>query len=90
MGYFHVFSFLMPNMNNTLPVDMKFEAALVALEQIVRDMESGEQTLEDSIAAYRQGTSLLKHCQQQLADAEHQLRGLENNALKDTAPKEAS
>lgn len=66
--------------------DMKFEAALSALEQIVRDMESGELELEGAISAYRRGTSLLKHCRQQLNDAEQQLRGLEDGEAKDLEP----
>lgn len=92
MGYFYMFGLSMLAMNETLPVDMKFETALATLEQIVRDMEGGELPLEDSIAAYRQGTALLKHCQHQLADAEQQIRLLDDGKLKefDLAPQENS
>lgn len=74
-----MFSLSMFAMEESLPADLKFETALAALEQIVRDMEGGELPLEDSIAAYRRGTALLQHCQKQLADAEQQLRILEEN-----------
>ena len=66
--------------------DMKFETALDELEAIVRSMESGKLELEESIAAYRRGSELMKHCQQQLTDAEGQIRVLENGELKDLIP----
>jgi len=64
-------------------IELKFEAALAELEQIVRNMEGGRLPLEESIAAYRRGSELLKHCQQQLADAERKIQILENGALRD-------
>ena len=63
-------------------VDMKFEAALAELESLVHSMEDGKLELEDSIAAYRRGMELMKYCQAQLADAEQQIRVLENGELK--------
>lgn len=65
-------------MDETPIADMKFEAALAELEGIVQSMEGGKLELEESIAAYRRGMALMKHCQQQLADAEEQIRILEN------------
>lgn len=65
---------------------LKFEAALVELEQIVQSMEGGRLPLEESLAAYRRGTELLKHCQQQLGDAEQKIRVLENDTLRDFEP----
>ena len=63
--------------------DMKFEAALGELENIVQSMEGGKLELEDSITAYRRGMELMQHCQSQLAKAEEQIRILENGQLKD-------
>ena len=63
--------------------DLKFEAALSELEQIIQSMEGGRLPLEESIAAYRRGSELLKHCQQQLSDAERKIQILENGALRD-------
>jgi exodeoxyribonuclease VII small subunit len=63
--------------------DMKFETALADLENIVSSMEGGKLELEASIAAYRRGMELMKHCQAQLADAEAQIQILENDQLKD-------
>ena len=63
--------------------DLKFEAALGELEQIVRNMEEGRLPLEESIAAYRRGSELLGHCQNLLKDAEQKIQILENGALRD-------
>jgi len=67
---------------NTI-ADMKFETALNELETLVARMEDGELELEASIAAYRRGMALMKHCQSQLADAEQQIRLFENGELRD-------
>jgi exodeoxyribonuclease VII small subunit len=62
---------------------LKFEQALAELEQIVQNMEAGRLPLEESIAAYRRGSELLKHCQQQLSDAERKIQVFENGTLRD-------
>lgn len=62
---------------------LKFETALAELEQIVQAMEGGRLPLDESIAAYRRGSELLKHCQQQLSDAERKIQILEDGALHD-------
>jgi exodeoxyribonuclease VII small subunit len=71
----------------TPPADkLKFETALAELEQIVQGMEGGRLPLEESLEAYRRGSELLKHCQQQLSDAERKIQILENDALRDFEP----
>lgn len=67
--------------------DMKFEAAVAELEAIVASMEGGKLELEASIAAYRRGMALMQHCQAQLADAEQQIRILENGEFTDVDRK---
>lgn len=62
---------------------LKYEEALSELEQIVERMEGGQLPLEESIAAYRRGSELLRHCQQQLSDAERKIQVLEDGALRD-------
>jgi exodeoxyribonuclease VII small subunit len=49
---------------------LSFEAALAELEQIVRDMETGKATLEQSVTAYERGIELKNHCQAKLSDAQ--------------------
>lgn len=49
---------------------LSFEEALGELETIVRRLEKGEAPLEDSISAYERGTTLKKHCEAKLRDAQ--------------------
>ena len=59
-----------------------FEQAIDELDALVRKMESGELSLEDSIAAYRRGAELARFCQAKLADAELEIKRLEGELLK--------
>jgi exodeoxyribonuclease VII small subunit len=59
-----------------------FESALAQLEDIIQAMESGDIPLEAALASYKQGMELIKFCQGKLADAEQELKILENNELK--------
>ncbi len=59
-----------------------FEGALAELEKIVQSMESGNLTLEQSLSAHRRGLELAKYCQATLAQAQQQVRMLEDEALK--------
>jgi len=59
-----------------------FETALAELERIVDGMEAGELPLEQSLAAYKRGAELLKFCQSALAEAQQQVKILEDNVLK--------
>jgi len=58
-----------------------YESALAELDAIVVEMESGQLPLEASLTAYKRGAELLQYCRQQLADAEQQVKVLENGAL---------
>lgn len=49
---------------------LSFEDALRALETIVRQLESGDVPLEDSIALYEKGDRLRQHCQKRLDAAQ--------------------
>jgi exodeoxyribonuclease VII small subunit len=59
-----------------------FEAALAELEKIVNGMESGKLSLEQSLAAHKRGLELAQFCQNLLAQAQQQVKVLEENALK--------
>lgn len=50
-----------------------FEAALAELDRILRSLEDGATTLEESLAQYERGVGLLKRCYQQLRDAEQRI-----------------
>jgi exodeoxyribonuclease VII small subunit len=53
--------------------DLSFEAALAELEGIVRALEGGDTTLEQSLAQYERGVGLLKLCYGQLRHAEQRI-----------------
>jgi exodeoxyribonuclease VII small subunit len=59
---------------------LSFADALAELEQIVRGLESGQQKLEDAIAAYERGAALRRHCEAKLAEAEARVAAIVEHA----------
>ena len=53
-----------------------FEQSMQALEALVAQMEAGEMTLEESLAAYERGVGLYRRCQTALEQAELRVRVL--------------
>lgn len=51
-----------------------FEQSLDALELLVEQMERGEMSLEESLAAYERGVGLYRRCQTALEQAELRVR----------------
>lgn len=49
---------------------MSFEVALEELEDIVRELETGEGDLDTSINGYTRGVFLKRHCEAKLKEAE--------------------
>ncbi|GIL04891.1 exodeoxyribonuclease VII small subunit [Betaproteobacteria bacterium PRO7] len=68
--------------------ELTFEQALDELDALVRRMEAGELSLDDSIAAYRRGAELARYCQGKLAAAEQEIRKLDGELLKPLDPSE--
>ena len=54
----------------------KFEEALLKLEEIVRKLETGDLTLEDSIKAFEDGIKLCAACGKKLDEAERRVEVL--------------
>jgi exodeoxyribonuclease VII small subunit len=52
---------------------LSFEAALAELETVVRQLESGQIGLEESIALYERGAALRAHCDARLRAAEERI-----------------
>lgn len=48
---------------------VSFEEALLALEEIVTQLEAGDQNLEKSLALFEEGQRLVAMCNNQLAEA---------------------
>ncbi|MDX1458586.1 MAG: exodeoxyribonuclease VII small subunit [Marinobacter sp.] len=62
-----------------------FEKALNELENLVKDLEQGELSLEQSLSAFERGVKLTRDCQQALKSAEQrieQLVQLEDGSLQ--------
>ncbi|MDI9471278.1 MAG: exodeoxyribonuclease VII small subunit [Bacillota bacterium] len=55
---------------------LSYEAAIEELERIVSLMERGSLTLDQSLAAFRRGTSLAQHCRARLDEVEESIRQL--------------
>jgi exodeoxyribonuclease VII small subunit len=50
-----------------------FEASLVALEKIVRELERGDLPLERSLELFEEGVKLSRECQERLNSAERRI-----------------
>ncbi len=73
--------------------ELTFEAALARLEEIVRTLDGGEAPLDQSLALFEEGVSLVRLCTGKLDDAEQRVRILADEGGKMTerdftAPKE--
>lgn len=63
-----------------------FETALRQLEEIVREMESGELTLEQAVKKYEAGIAHTRFCMEILEQTEEKITQL--NLSRDKTPKE--
>ena len=61
-------------------LNITFENAVSELETIVNQMESKQLALQDTLSAFKRGTSLLQHCQKTLAEVEQQVRILNTDS----------
>lgn len=59
-----------------MPQNLKFETALAKLEQIVRKLESGDLTLEESLKAFEEGIGLTHTCEKMLQEAKGKVEKL--------------
>jgi exodeoxyribonuclease VII small subunit len=50
--------------------NQNFESALQELESVVEQLESGDLSLEDSLAEFEKGVRLVKYCNQKLTEVE--------------------
>ena len=64
--------------------DMNFEDKIKDLEKIVRELESGEVSLDDAINKFNQAMKLAKECNDKLKNVEEQVSKIltENGELK--------
>lgn len=57
-----------------------FESALARLEEIVKLLESGDLSLEETLAHYEEGSRLVKECAGRLDQAEQRIKVLSGEA----------
>ncbi len=57
-----------------IPKSTRFEDALGELESIVKSLESGDPSLEQSLEQFERGVSLARFCQQSLKEAEQKVQ----------------
>lgn len=60
-------------MENSKEQGRTFETSLEALEQIVRQLEDGDLSLEKSLELFEQGIRLSRECQERLSQAERRI-----------------
>ncbi len=60
--------------------EMKFEEAMARLSKVVQTIESGEATLDESIALFEEGMKLSKYCADILEKAEQKVQFLQEEA----------
>lgn len=64
-------------MNDEEIKQLSFEEALLKLENIVRELESGRIKLDDAVSAYEQAIKLKKFCEQKLQSAQLKIEKIE-------------
>ena len=59
-----------------------YEAALEELEQLIERIESGQMPLEQMLAGYQRGASLLSFCRTRLDAVQQQIKVLDDGAVQ--------
>jgi exodeoxyribonuclease VII small subunit len=67
-------------MTTDAATELSFEEALKRLEEIVRALETGERSLDESINLYEEGQRLKSLCEARLADARQRIELIQQNA----------
>jgi exodeoxyribonuclease VII small subunit len=67
--------------------EIKFEAALGKLEEIVRTLEEGDLSLDDSLRMFEEGVKLSKLCGQKLDAAERRIEILMKDGQGEETPR---
>lgn len=74
------FAFGMTSKAKSPGSDLNFEKAMIRLEAIVEQMETGKLPLEDLIVRYEEGMNLVKVCQERLTSAEQKIEIIARNS----------
>ncbi len=63
-------------MNTQRNKRVNFETVVTRLNDIVKDMEKGDLSLDDSLKKFEEGITLIRECQSVLHDAEQKVKML--------------
>ena len=66
-------------------IEMTYEQAVSELEEIISKLESGEASLDDSIALYSRGMELSKFCKEKLEAIEKKISILSQDGAVESA-----
>ena len=61
---------------------LSFEQSMSELESLVENMEKGEMSLDESLAAFEEGIKLTRSCQKSLEEAEQKVEILMKNTTE--------
>lgn len=73
----------MTEMKDAASDDLSLEGSLAELEKIVRALEEGDLTLEESLKAFERGVSLVRRCNSLLDGAEQKIEILTGDLPED-------
>lgn len=65
-----------------------FEESIKRLEEVVKLLERGDAPLDDALALFEEGTSLIKSCSKMLDNAEQKVTLLVKNEVPEETPFE--
>lgn len=64
---------------------MSYEEAIIKLENIVKQLDQGEVSLDESIKLFKEGLTMVENCRKQLDKAEGEIKILMNGQFTDMA-----
>ncbi len=59
---------------STQKKELTFEQAMTRIEQILQTLDSGQETLDESLALFEEGTGLVRFCNEKLQHAKLKIK----------------
>ena len=77
-------------MSNNELEKLTFEEAMKELEKLVDNLDKGDVSLDEAIAAYDRGSQLKDYCQKKLHEAKMKVETIQSSDNFDTVPEKTS
>ena len=77
-------------MSNNEFEKLTFEEAMRELEKLVDDLDKGDVSLDEAIAAYDRGSQLKDYCQKKLHEAKMKIETIQSSDNIDIIPEKSS